>query len=329
MPRGGALIGAAAAALAATAAVNVYRARRAERRNPPRGRFVEVDGVRLHYLEKGEGPAVVLIHGNIVTAEDFVHGGLFDRLAANHRVIAIDRPGMGYSSRPRGRSWAPFQQAELFRHAFDALGIERPVVVGHSWGAMVAVALALNHPEAVRGLVLMGGYYYPTVRADTALALPPAIPVLGDVLDYTLSPLAGAAMMPAFLKGMFWPKPVPDRFAETFSTEMALRPRQIHAMSRDGAGMSLAAARMQHRYAELTMPVAIIAGAEDMVADVGRQSARLYVEVPHSSLRLIPEAGHMVHYAAPDKIAAVIDKMAGPPAGHVEGVERGMAATRM
>lgn len=329
----GAALGLAAAALAAAAAVNVYRARRAERRHPPMGRFVEVDGVRLHCLEKGAGPPVLLIHGNIVNAEDFAHSGLIDALAARHRVIAFDRPGMGHSDRPRGTAWTPAAQAALLRRACDALGVARPVVLGHSLGAVVAMAMALDHPGAVRGLVLLDGYYFPTVRGDTALALPPAIPVLGDALGYTVSPLAGAALMPAFIKGMFAPCPVPDRFAGHFSTAMALRPRQLRAMSQDGAMMIPAVAAMQDRYGDLTVPLAILAGADDKVADIGRQSQRLHEAVPHSTLHLVPGVGHMIHYAAPEAVLAAIhrvsegralDRAAAFPAAQPS--ERGMPA---
>ena len=309
----GTMVGIAAAALAATAVVNVYQARRAERRNPPKGRFVDVDGVRLHYMEQGEGPPVVLIHGNIVTSEDFAYSGFLDRVAAaGHRVIAFDRPGMGYSDRPRNTLWSPTAQADLLRRAFERLGIERPVVLGHSWGAMVAIALGLDHPEAVAGLVLLSGYYYPTARGDTVMALPPAIPVLGDVLRYTVSPLIGAALMPAFIKGMFSPCPVPDRFEENFAPAMSVRPSQIRAMAEDGTMMIPAAASVQDRYGELRMPVVIMAGAEDKVADVGRQSMRLHQQIPHSSLHVVPEVGHMLHYAIPADILAAIGTVSEP-----------------
>jgi alpha-beta hydrolase superfamily lysophospholipase len=96
------IAGAAAATLAAMTAYNVYRAWKAEREYPPAGRFVTVDGVRLHYIEKGEGSPVVLLHGNVVTAEDFDTSGVLDLLARRHRVIAFDRPGFGYSERPHG-----------------------------------------------------------------------------------------------------------------------------------------------------------------------------------------------------------------------------------
>ena len=105
--RTGTILAVAAAALAAAAVYNTYRARKVEREHPPAGRFVTVDGVRLHYLERGEGPPVVLLHGNVVTAEDFVLSGVLDRVARRHRVLAFDRPGFGFSDRPHGSMWTP------------------------------------------------------------------------------------------------------------------------------------------------------------------------------------------------------------------------------
>ena len=176
-----------AASLAAMTACNIYRARKAEREHPPTGRFVTVDGVRLHYIEKGEGSPVVLLHGNVVTAEDFRTSGVLNLLARRHRVIAFDRPGFGYSDRPHGSAWSARAQANLIGDALVILGANRPVVLGHSWGAAVALALALNHPTSARGLVLLSGYYYPTWRADVVLSSPPAIPILGDLLRYSIS----------------------------------------------------------------------------------------------------------------------------------------------
>ena len=314
---------AGAAALAAAALWNDARARRAEREHPPRGRFLEVDGVRLHYLERdGAGPPVVLLHGNVVTAEDWVLSGVLDRVAARgHRVVAFDRPGYGHSDRPRGSAWTAADQADLLRRAFARLGLERPVVVGHSWGTNAALALALDHPDAVRGLVLVSGYYHPTLRADALLVAPAAVPVLGDVLRHTVSPLLGAATLPLLIKGMFAPLPVPERFQEGFPRGMAVRPSQIRAEAQDGATMAAGVAAMRDRYRELDMPVVIMAGAEDRVVDVGRHAIRLREEIPRSDLRLVPGAGHMVHHAVPGQVADAIEAVAGggrqrvPPGG--------------
>src|SRR4051794_13681582 len=155
-----------AAALAAAVIYNRKQTRDAEEQYPPVGRFLEVDGVRLHYIEQGQGDPLVLIHGNGTMLQDFTVSGIVDRLADRYRVIAIDRPGYGYSSRPR-QFWTPAAHARLFQSALLQLGVGRAMIYGHSWGTLVAVALALKAPSLVRGLVLGSGYYYPTLRADT------------------------------------------------------------------------------------------------------------------------------------------------------------------
>jgi pimeloyl-ACP methyl ester carboxylesterase len=309
--RTGMVLAASAAALAAAAVYNTYRARQVERKHPPLGRFVDVDGVRLHYLERGEGPPVVLLHGNVVTAEDWILSGVLDLVAERHRVIAFDRPGYGFSERPQGSAWTAASQAELLLHAFAQLGIERPVVVGHSWGTNAALAIALADPAAVSGLVLISGYYNPTLRADALLVAPAAVPVLGDVLRYTVSPLFGTATLPLLIKGMFAPLPVPERFKEGFPHGMALRPSQIRAEAQDGATMAYGVAAMREHYAELRMPVTIMAGSEDQVVDVGRHSIRLHEQIPHSELRLVPGAGHMVHHAVPGQVVAMVEAVSG------------------
>ena len=308
--RASAILIATAASLAAMTAYNIYRARKAEREHPPTGRFVTVDGVRLHYIEKGEGPPVVLLHGNVVTAEDFQTSGVLDLTAARHRVIAFDRPGFGYSDRPHGSAWSARAQADLLRDALVILGVNRPVVLGHSWGAAVALALALNHPDAVRGLVLLSGYYYPTLRADVLLSAPTAIPIVGDLLRYSISPLFGRVMQPLLLKGMFAPLPVPASFAKDSTSNMSVRPGQIRAESQDGVAMIPGAIAMRHRYQELTMPVVIMAGAKDRVVNY-KQPRRLHAQLPHSILRLVPGVGHMLHYAVPEEVAEAIEEAGG------------------
>jgi hypothetical protein len=149
-------------ALAASAILNRLLARRAERRNPPIGGFVNVDGIRLHYVARGGGTPLVLLHGNGSMVQDFQSSGLIDLAAKKFRVIAFDRPGFGHSNRPRNIVWTPQAQAEIIGAALGKMGVERAIVFGHSWGTLVAIALALRYPRNVQALVLASGYYYPT-----------------------------------------------------------------------------------------------------------------------------------------------------------------------
>ncbi len=316
-----------ATALAAAALANVARARWSERDHPPMGRFLEIEGSRVHYLERGDGPPVVLLHGNVVSADDYVWSGVLDAAARHHRVVAFDRPGYGYSDRPSGKLWTPAAQARHLRQAFAKLGLERPVVVGHSWGTLVALSLALDHPDAVGGLVLMSGYYRPTARVDVPLPAAAAIPVLGDLLRYTVSPLFGTATLPLTLKAMFAPLAVPEAFRQNFAYGFPVRPSQIRAEGQDAATMVPGAAGLKARYGELNLPITIMAGTEDRIVDMDHQSAWFHDAIAGSELRLIPGVGHMLHHAVPeqvvDAIATVIhrphqgDRSSGHSRGHL------------
>ncbi|MFZ2068258.1 MAG: alpha/beta hydrolase [Xanthobacteraceae bacterium] len=295
---------AVAGALTISAIVNRFIAKRAERNNPPRGKFVEVNGVRLHYIERGDGEPLVLLHGNGSMIQDFVSSGLLEKAAHKYRVIVFDRPGFGFSDRPRLTIWTPEAQAELIHKALRQIGISDAVVLGHSWGASVAIALALRAPALVSRLVLASGYYYPTVRGDVLFSWQ-AIPVIGDILSYTLSPILARVMWPALMKKIFGPSVVPKKFAG-FPKEMALRPSQLRASAAESALMVPAAFASRKDYAALTMPVAIIAGEDDKLVDTDKQSARLHQDITQSTLRRVPGVGHMVHQSATDAVMAAI-----------------------
>ena len=290
-----ALLGAALLLAGVTAGWVQWRARRAEQSNPPAGDLLDIDGVRLHCVERGAGPPVVLIHGNMVWHRDFFTSTLIQRLARNHRVIAFDRPGFGHSTRPRASGMQEF-----------SLGGGRPVVVGHSMGAMVALAMALDYSADVRKLVLLGGYYYPSTRMDALLAVPTAMPVLGDVLRNTVTAVSVRLFLKKMLKAMFVPRELPADFLLTLSGEMMVRPVQLGANAEDATFMNRQAKSSSERHHQLQLPVAIFAGAEDLVVDVEAHSMRLHDELRHSTLGVIPGVGHMVHYAAVEEIVAAI-----------------------
>jgi pimeloyl-ACP methyl ester carboxylesterase len=255
--------------------VNRHLAKNAENDNPPAGQFLEVNGVRLHYVERGSGAPLVLLHGNGSMIQDFESSGLIDLAAKNYRVIAFDRPGFGHSDRPRTVVWTPAAQAELINGALHRLGVSHAIVLGHSWGASVAVALALKYPKLVQGLVLASGYYYPTLRPDVVALSAPAVPIVGDVLGHTLSPIVSRVMWPLLMAKIFGPRSVPKKF-EGFPKEMALRPSQIRASAAESALMIPDAFHFRDEYANLKMPVVIVAGDEDRLIDIDAQSERLH-----------------------------------------------------
>ena len=162
----------------------------------------------------------------------------------------------------------------------------------------------MNYPQQVKALVLASGYYYPTARADVVILSPPAIPVLGDLLGHTISPLLSRVMWPLLLRKIFGPAPVPKKF-EGFPEEMAVRPSQIRASAAESALMIPAASRLHNEYSQLQMPVAIVAGAQDRLIE--SEQARLNDDIRQSSLRRVPGSGHMVHQTATAELMSVIE----------------------
>lgn len=299
-------LAAAMVAAAGTAAWVHHQARRAEQRHPAPGRFIHIDGVRLHYRIAGEGPAVLLVHGSTVHGSDFEASGLLQRLAHGHRVLVIDRPGFGWSDRTRDTAWTPAEQARLLCRAAVALGFERFAVVGHSLGTQVALAMALGDPAHVDRLVLVGGYYFPSLRLDVVPARLGAIPWFGDAMRYTVASLASRLLFGPAVRALFAPQPVPAAFDEQLPRELLLRPLQQRATCEDAAHMVQQARVLRAHYGELKVPVTLVAGARDQVVDSHRQSGRLHRALPHSRLHILDGVGHMAHYHAQSLIAGAL-----------------------
>lgn len=306
-------IGAAVVGALGTSALwNDHAAHEAEHRHPPRGRFLRVRDVRLHVLDSDpwvRHPApVVLLHGNGACVEDWQASGLYDRLRAERRVIAFDRPGFGHSNRPGHTRWTPEAQADLIVQTFDGLGIDRAIVVGHSWGAMVAAALAIRHPGRVAKAVLASGYYFPTARQEVMLFSSMAMPLIGNVMRQTVSPLLARMTAPRVIKTIFAPRPVDPRFTAGFPLELCFRPSQLRALAEDTDMMVPAARRLARDYAGIAVPVEIVTGDADRICDPARQSLALAKVVPDQRLTVVEGGGHMVHYDATETFAEVITR---------------------
>jgi pimeloyl-ACP methyl ester carboxylesterase len=258
-------------------------------RNPPVGEFLDINGVRLHFTIVGEpdAPPLVMFHGNGTLLQDLAISGLVDAAASKFRVICFDRPGFGHSSRPRTIIWSPERQAELFCAALTRLGIERPLVLGHSWGTLVALAMAARNSDRVKGLVLVSGYYFPTWRFDVWFASIAAFPVIGAALRYTVSPISSWLGLPLFAKKTFAPKPVPDVVKKEYPRLMLIRPSQLRAVAEDSGFLLPSAAALTMSYRRLKCPTAIIAGRDDEIVR-SEQAVRLQMAMPHAAVAIVP-----------------------------------------
>lgn len=290
--------GLALAAAGAGAFVHA-RVRQAVELHPARGQFV----AGLHYVEAGSGLSVVFLHGLGAMLEDFQLCGLFTLAAKKFRVLAFDRPGYGHS---KASALDPHAQARLLHQAFEELGVGRPILVAHSAGTQVALAYALQFARQLRGLVLLSGYYYPTMRPDLFLLAPPAIPLVGTLLRHTISPIVGRLLWPAWLKLLFDPLPVP----EYLPPWRALAPAQLRTVGLESAMLLPVTMKMRRQYWKVRTPTVIVAGTEDGYVSSRAHSRRLNEDLRFSTYLEIPEAGHMVHHAAPDAVMRAIQAAA-------------------
>jgi pimeloyl-ACP methyl ester carboxylesterase len=277
--------------------------RRGEAEFPPEGRFVAVDGVRVHYLERGAGPPVILLHGSPGFLQDF--GPTIDALARAHRVIAFDRPGHGYSARPDPQErWSVDGQARILHDAVLRLGVSRPILVGHSWGSTLAMEYALAFPRDVRGLVLLGavGYPYEPVHGPKDLL---RAPVLGGLIRNTLLLPLALPFVAGGVRGAFAPEPVPPGVIERYRA-LGLRPSETLAIAWDSFELRSLLAHADGRWRAIGHPVVILAGTQDRVAN---DAPRLARELRCAALVPVPGAGHQLAQLHPGAVAAAVERI--------------------
>lgn len=276
-----------------------------ERRYPPVGAFIEVDGLRLHYLAAGEGPAVVLLHGASSNLRDF-RASILPLLARGHRVIAFDRPGLGYSARPRGSWPTPARVAALVLDAAERLGAERPVMVGHSWSGSVVMAALVEMPQRVAGGVLLAGvsgHWAGEVSRSYALA---RRPLLGRLFAYALVPSLGVALMPLAIRQILAPSPVPDAYARRIGAALALRSRHYLHNAQDMNRLSDYLQTLSTRYPQIRAPLLAIHGDGDTVVPFWNHAGRLRHLLPQLELLRLPGVGHAPHHSEPEAVAEAI-----------------------
>jgi pimeloyl-ACP methyl ester carboxylesterase len=284
-----------------------------QRAFPPQGRLIDVDGATLHVVDIGPrhaGLPIVMLHGASSNLEA-MRRPLGELLARDHRVILIDRPGHGWSTRARREDSTPEIQARVIDEALGRLGIDRAIFVVHSWSGALGARLALDHPDRVAGLVMLAPVTHPWRGGVGRYNEIIAMPVIGPLLAYTITLPLGYFVAEAGARNVFLPQMMPDGFMKDSATPLLLRPREFIANAFDLVTLKAAVAAQVSRYGEIRAPVTIIAGEPDKTVRTSIHARPFAAAVPNAKLIVLPDLGHMVQNAVPDLVKSEIETMIG------------------
>lgn len=280
---------------------------------PPQGKFVDVAGARLHVLELGPrdapGLPVVLVHGASSSLET-MRKPLGDMLAKSHRVILIDRPGLGWSTRERVEDSTPAIQARMVDEALGKLGVDRAIMVGHSWAGAIMPEMALNYPARTAGIVMLSPVAYSWPGGVGRFNEIAAIPVIGPVLAYTITLPLGLFMIDSGTRHVFAPQPMPDGFVNDTEVRLVLRPSVFLNNATDLATLKAAVTKQSVDYPKIKVPVLVVTGDTDNTVSPEIHSRHFAATVPGAKLIVLPNVGHMPQVAAPELIVREIEAMA-------------------
>ncbi len=280
----------------------------AEARYPPKGRMVEVDGVRIHAHVEGAGPDLVMIHGASGNLRDFTFA-LSGALADEFRVIAFDRPGLGWSDLIEDHE-DPRAQAAVLRAAAAELGVRNPLVLGHSYGGAVALAWALQAPEDTAGLVVLGGASH---EWEGRLGITQTLPAtaLGRwVVVPLVTAFATRSRVESALENVFRPQPVPQGYAEHVGAGLTLRRDSLVSNSEQISSLKPFLREMQRDYGRLELPIEVVHGDADRTVGLEIHGRRLAEDAPGAELTVLEGVGHMPHHGAQDAVIAAIRRAA-------------------
>jgi pimeloyl-ACP methyl ester carboxylesterase len=297
------------AVIAGLVGFTAWTTRRIEAAMPPQGRFVDVKGAHLHVVEKGQGPVVLMIHGLAGQLGHFTYG-MVEILARDHRVIAVDRPGSGYSVRSAGASATLNAQADVMAALLDALNVDRAVVVGHSLGGAIALALAQRHPARVKALALIAPLTHePTTISAAFNGLMITKPWVRSFVAWTLALPASIAKRDEVLAMVFGPEAAPADFGTRGGGLLGVRPSHFIAASTDMAAIEEDFRGVIAGYAAMKVPVGVLYGRGDRLLDPTEQGEALAKVLPEARLTLV-EGGHMLPITAPEATAQFVREVA-------------------
>jgi pimeloyl-ACP methyl ester carboxylesterase len=285
-----------------------------QRAYPAQGRMIEVTGAALNVLDIGPrdstAPPIVMIHGASSNLEA-MRRPLGDLVASNRRVILVDRPGHGWSTRARLADSTPAIQGKMIEEALEKLGIGKAIFVVHSWAGALGARMALDYPERVAGLVMLAPVAYPWRGGVGWYNKVVTTPVIGPLLAYTVTLPTGYFLTEPGARGVFLPQAMPNGFVEVTATPLLLRPREFLANAWDLVTLKAAVVEQAPHYRDIEAPAVVISGDADKTVWTNIHSRPFVAAVPNARLIVLPGIGHMVPYAAPDLVVHEIDAMIG------------------
>ena len=287
-------------ALAAQSRFGLVRPNPVIRAHAIKANFITVEKLRLRYVESGSGPAVVMIHGNAGSLEDFNFGAV-DALSANYHVIAVDRPGHGLSDRPKRKAANLEYQARLLHDVLRSLAVRQPVLVGHSWGAALALCYALKYPKEISGLVLAAPAAYPDAGESRMLRAATKTPLLGDAALIVGKATLGKHLLRSALQRAFYPQPLPQEYFDLVAARWLSR-RQLRAYLEDEASLNSSLMKLSRHYSTIDVPAVIITGDHDQIVSSKDNAYRLHAEISNSQLIALENMGHEIPQSDPKSI---------------------------
>ena len=281
----------------------------AEARYPATGRFIEVAGRRVHAHVEGSGPDLVLIHGASGNLRDFTFA-LTEALTQDFRVIAFDRPGLGWSDPLPDGGVSPVDQADVLRAAAEELGVRNPIVLGHSYGGAVALGWGLRAPGETAALVILAGASHPWEGPLSLTQTLPATRLGGALVVPLVTALAGPDSIERTLSNVFRPQPVPEGYAEHIGAGLTLRRDSLIRNAEQISGLKPYVAVMAPHYPQLPMPIEIVHGTADRTVGLSIHGERLAEDAPHAVLTRLPGIGHMPQHSARQEVIDAIHRAA-------------------
>lgn len=265
---------------------------------------VLVNGTSMHYIRAGRGIPVVLVHGTYSSLNVF-RMSIFDKVSEKYDVTAIDLPGYGQSGRPRLKMTFD-ERVEMVHAAIEKLGIEKPVLAGHSSGGAFALRYAMKYPNDIRALALVSPYTEPYEKANKIYRTA-TFPFVGNIFYYTvLKPVKFFRRDWAFAKPGFDPDPVNREYASK-EVDLALRRKTFRANAYDLQTLGPVLVDMDKHYGDIKVPVVIVTGAEDKISIFKTNGEILHKKIPHSKLILLPKTGHNPLFTKPNEVLDAID----------------------